>query len=275
MAPSKAGCNSSAEINWTDTQLNGHEYAKIVQKKLQAWWWTHGFSTRPKGNASRQFWCCKHCNKSGDDCKHVYEITKGRNGPRRHLLSSHNIERSTSEGTRAPLQENQVLNLSVFRNLVLQWIVYDNIAFRTVESKHFRAILTYLEGRLEGNIGSRRSVKRWILDAYGKHTKAIKAELAKSQSLIHLSFDLWTSRSLLSLNGIVVHFVDEGFEPRTFLLALPEQEDEHTGTNIANTVCNLLTVNIDDSPIEKTDNRNRYLEPWKIIESGRKPDISL
>jgi hypothetical protein len=55
--------------------------------------------------------------------------------------------------------------------------------------------------------------------------------------LVHLSFDLWTSRSPLSLNGIVVHFVDEGFEPKTFLLALPKQEDEHTGANIADTVC--------------------------------------
>ncbi|KAN0081843.1 Ribonuclease H-like domain containing protein [Elaphomyces granulatus] len=129
--------------------------------------------------------------------------------------------------------------LSVFRALLLGWIVNDNIAFRKVDSKNFQALLIYLEGRLEGNIGSRFSVRRWIMNAYTKHTKVIKAKLAKSQSLIHLSFDLsfdlWTSRSLLSLKGIVVHFVDETFEARTFLLALPQQEGKHTGVNIADT----------------------------------------
>ena len=115
-----------------------------------------------------------------------------------------------------------------------------------MDSERFRALLIFLEDRLEGNIGTRWSVRRWILDAYKKHTKVIKAELANAQSLIHLSFDLWTSRSLLSLNGIVVHFADKWFEARTVLLALPEQEDEHTGVNIADTVRNLLTVNNDN-----------------------------
>ncbi|OXV08904.1 hypothetical protein Egran_03333 [Elaphomyces granulatus] len=114
----------------------------------------------------------------------------------------------------ASLQNDQDFSLSVFRALLLRWIVNDNIAFRKVDNKNIQALLIYLEWRLEGNIASRFPIRRWIMDASAKHTKVIKAQLAKSQSLIHLSFDLWTSRSLLSLNGIVVHFVDETFEAR-------------------------------------------------------------
>ena len=145
-----------------------------------------------------------------------------------------------------PLENKKMILVSVFRGLLLKYFVHDNIAFRKVDSEHFKAMLTYLEGRLEGNIGSRFSVRRWILDAYVKHTKVIKAKLANAKSLIHLSFDLWTSRSLLSLNGIVVHFVDEDFKARTFLLALPQQKGKHSGTKIADTVRNLLLINIDD-----------------------------
>ncbi|OXV09396.1 hypothetical protein Egran_02841 [Elaphomyces granulatus] len=213
----------SNEINWTDAQLNDHENANLLQKNMQAWWWAHGFPTHLKNNTSQLFWCC-------------------RNAPPRHLKSSHEIDRSASEEPSglsttalASLRNNQDFSLSVFRGLLLGWIVNDNIAFRKVDSKNFQALLVYLEGRLEGKIGSRFSVRRWIMNAYTKHTKVIKAKLAKAQSLIHLSFDLWTSRSLLSLNGIVVHFVDETFEARTFLLALPQQEGEHTGVNIADT----------------------------------------
>ena len=268
MAPSneKYVGSNSAEIIWTDPQLVGHEHAKILQKNARAWWWAHGFPTYLEGSTSQLFWCCKHCNQSGDNRYHVYDITNGRNAPARHLESSHEIQPSTSEkssqvSTVASLQKNLEFCLSVFRALLLRWIIHDNIAFRTVDSEHFKALLIYLEDRLEGNIGSRRSVRRWILDAYEKHTKLIKAKLAKSQSLIHLSFDLWTSRSLLSLNGIVAHFIDEMFEAKTFLLALPEQEDEHTGVNIADTVRNLLTVSsIDDWAIKNTDNGRRCSE---------------
>jgi len=193
----------SNEINWTDAQLNDHENANLLQKNMQAWWWAHGFPTHLKNNTSQLFWCCKHCNQSGDNRQHVYDITKGRNAPPRHLKSSHEIDRSASEEPSglsttalASLRNKQDFSLSVFRGLL------------------FQALLVYLEGRLEGNIGSRFSVRRWIMNAYMKHTKVIKAKLAKAQSLIHLSFDLWTSRSLLSLNGIVVHFVDETFEAR-------------------------------------------------------------
>lgn len=238
--------SNPAEINWTDPQLDGHKYVKI-ENSASAWWWAHGFPTHLQRSTAELFWCCKHCNQSGDNRKHIYNITKGRNAPVRHLKSAHEIERDTPSQV-ASLRRTQEFCLSMFRALLLRWIIHDNIAFRAVDSEHFRALLIYLEGRLEGNIGSRRSVRRWILDAYEKHKKGIKAKLAKSQSLIHFSFDLWTSRSLLSLNGIVAHFVDETFEARTFLLALPEQEDEHTGVNIADTVRNL---SIDNWPIER------------------------
>src|SRR6267378_6751424 len=111
--------------------------------------------------------------------------TKGRNTPPRHLKSCHEIEEPSGLSTMAlaSLRNEQDFSLSVFRALLLRWIVNDNIAFRKVDCKIFQTLLIYLKGRLEGNIGSRISVRRWIIDAYAKHTEVIKAKLAKSQSL--------------------------------------------------------------------------------------------
>jgi hypothetical protein len=96
MAPSdqKHAGSDSAQINWADPQLDGHEHAKKLQRKGQAWWWAYGFPTHLKGSTSRLFWTCKICNVLSDERKH-YEITKGRNGPPRHL-DSHQIDRSNS-----------------------------------------------------------------------------------------------------------------------------------------------------------------------------------
>ena len=233
-----------SEIDWTDLQLDGHEQAEILPKNGRAWWWAHGVPTRLQENRSQLFWCCRHCNQSGEQHKHVYDITKGRVAPGRHLKAAHDIVNSnttTSTQERSllspatSLREHNDLNLSAFRSL-LRWVVHDNISFRKVESEHFQALLVYIDTRLKGQIGTRRSIRRWIIQEYEKQAKVIKAVLANSQSLIHVSFDLWTSRNLLSLNGIIVHFVDKEFRAQTFLLALPEQENEHTGVNIAEMV---------------------------------------
>jgi len=54
----------------------------------------------------------------------------------------------------------------------LQWIFHDNICFPD-RQRAFKALLIYLEDRLEDNIGSRQSVRRRMLDAYNKHTNAL------------------------------------------------------------------------------------------------------
>ncbi|THY95138.1 hypothetical protein D6C92_04543 [Aureobasidium pullulans] len=62
-----------------------------------------------------------------------------------------------------------------------------------------------------------------------------------ASSTIHFSFDLWTSRNLKALYGINVHFADEYGNLKTFLLALPQQEGKHTGTNIADTITKIIS----------------------------------
>jgi len=74
------------------------------------------------------------------------------------------------------------------------------------------------------------------MKAYSLHKQTVVDELRKAQSLIHLSFDMWTSRNLIALNGIVAHFHAADSSAKTLLLALPEHEDEHSGVNIAQSV---------------------------------------
>jgi hypothetical protein len=66
-------------------------------------------------------------------------------------------------------------------------------------------------------------------------------------SKIHILLDMWTSRSLLSLCGIVAHFINDKGRYRSFLLSIPELASQHTGDNIADGVAAIITeFNISD-----------------------------
>ncbi|KAN0070107.1 hypothetical protein V8E54_011688 [Elaphomyces granulatus] len=80
----------------------------------------------------------------------------------------------------ASLRNDQDFSLSVFRALLLRWIVNDNIAVRKVDNKNIQALLIYLEWRLEGNVGSRFPIRRWIIDASAKHTKGHSSQSPKA-----------------------------------------------------------------------------------------------
>ena len=249
LSTSAASAQRQVDINWEDPQLDGYVQVTLTSRQTQAWWWSHGFAVRPQDNESQLYWCCRYCNKASLEQlaqkkdKHVFDITKGRSSPTRHLKTHDWITETTSSAgtvskvsSATSLQRHENFDFEVFKSLLLRWIVHDNIAFRQVESEHFRTLIIYLESHLSGNIPTRQTVKRWIMMEYQNCVEVIKAILANAESKIHISFDLWTSRSLLSLNGIVAHFLDKSLMPRTILLALPEQKGEHAGSNIADTV---------------------------------------
>jgi len=125
-----------------------------------------------------------------------------------------------------------------FKQLLIQWVVYDNIAFRKVESERFYKLLTYLNSRVQ--LPSANQLRQWIVLEYQAMKHIILEQLHQSQGQIHLSFDLWTSRNLMALNGVVAHFVTCEGASKTLLLALPEQDDDHIGINIADTVAEVI-----------------------------------
>jgi hypothetical protein len=85
------------------------------------------------------------------------------------------------------------------------------------------------------------SLRNWISQVYYSHVGIITEQSHAATSVIHFSFDLWTSKNLRALCGINCHFADEYGNLKTFLLALPQQEGKHTGVNIAETIAEIIT----------------------------------
>ena len=83
------------------------------------------------------------------------------------------------------------------------------------------------------------TIRQWILKDY-KSYKSVVTELLKGvQGKVNISFDLWSSKNLLSLCGLVVHFIADG-KLRQFLLSISWLVGAHTGLSIAEGVAAIL-----------------------------------
>ena len=129
-----------------------------------------------------------------------------------------------------------------FKTKLTRWIVHDNIAFNQVESPYFRDLMLELNASLEEHncLPTHRSIRDWIMKDFERYKGIVTDHLHNALGKVHLSFDLWTSRNLLTLCGIVVHFINQHGKLCTFLLSLPEVVGSHTGVNIAEGVVAII-----------------------------------
>ena len=121
-----------------------------------------------------------------------------------------------------------------FRYLLIRWIVFCHIALSIVEHEAFRALVIFLCPLLEDwLVKSHNTIRRWIISEYRRQRRTLQAKIHKSNGMVHISFDLWTSRAFRGLLAIVAHWLDEKQEMQVCLLSLKRVPGSHTGENLA------------------------------------------
>lgn len=124
--------------------------------------------------------------------------------------------------------------------MLYTWIITDNVSFRKLESDRFHALLQYLNPRCKRFLPSHQTIRRTIGDIFDKQLGTVTEALNAAVTKISFSFDLWTSKNNLALLGLVAHFIDSKGLPKSILLALPRQRGRHSGSNIAETIAEVI-----------------------------------
>ena len=76
---------------------------------------------------------------------------------------------------------------------------------------------------------------------YKRYEGVVFEHLQCMQSLIHIIFDGWTTRSQRhALTGIGVHYLADDGKLLDFILSLPKQISQHTGCNYAETLGEII-----------------------------------
>ena len=119
----------------------------------------------------------------------------------------------------------------------MEWIVDRRHAFNEVEAESFRQIIGYLDATAISKLPKKGDTIRAETTKYFEEAKLIIAEtLSTSKSMIHLSFDIWTSSNYKHMIAITAHWTSLEYTIQTSLLAIREVQGKHTGENISETV---------------------------------------
>ena len=74
------------------------------------------------------------------------------------------------------------------------------------------------------------------MEDFKQRQSDIAKQLRQSKSLIHLSYDLWTSPNHFALVGVFGHYMSSGYRVETTLLGLRRLKGPHSGENIAESI---------------------------------------
>ncbi|KAJ6436941.1 hypothetical protein O9K51_10477 [Purpureocillium lavendulum] len=125
--------------------------------------------------------------------------------------------------------------------LMLDWLTYHNLPFNLVNSERFKRLLLYNNPSLrEGQIPSDNTLVSLLTSEYNRALGPVHALLERARSMIHFTFDGWTSRQKVSFLGINAHFIDRDWKQWRLLLALPALRKRHTGAALADEVADTI-----------------------------------
>lgn len=172
-----------------------------------------------------------------------------------HVKNKHRIDKNGPIPNASALEQQQenaetqaelgrtwtTLNLRLFQELLIRWIVIMHITFSQVENESFRDLLLCLCKALETYLPrSGTTIKNWLLKEFKRKKAILRKELQNSKSLIHLSFDGWTSPNNMGLIGVVAHYMASNGEVKATLLGLRRLRGAHSGENMAEVVLEVL-----------------------------------
>ena len=128
-----------------------------------------------------------------------------------------------------------------FEELLVAWLVEDNLPFKLVESPKLRLLFQYLNPIMKDCLPSAITISRRIESAYKAAMGPVTEHLKTARGRIYVTFDGWTSNNHLSLLGLNVHFIDTNWNHCKLLLGVPPVKGKHTGENLADHVAAVLS----------------------------------
>jgi hypothetical protein len=263
---------STFGIDWS--RLRGFEHPPPADKRIRinsSFVWRHGWRLH-KPEDGQDYWIRRHCHtdkkKPSNPSKFAYICTKATSSAVDHLRDVHHLGAhgpiapkphvpSLSTSSRrtqgrldayysagAAAERNrtaEAFDSEHFKGLLTRLFTVEQMPLHKVDSPALRDLLVYLNPRCRRALPTRNTLKCYIATAYESALEVVYNEVKTARTKINLSFDLWTSLGRrLSLLSVVAHYLNDRFEPRAILSALPRMRGSHTAVNLSDQLSALI-----------------------------------
>jgi hypothetical protein len=129
---------------------------------------------------------------------------------------------------------------SAFQQKILEFITTARLPFRIIEHASFRSLLDYAriaDSKL--NIPSARTIRRLLDTSVEVQQREILNKLPDG-CRISIALDCWTSPFKQAFMAITGYFIDQDWNYHEVLLGFEHLYGSHTGSNLSNTVIQIL-----------------------------------
>lgn len=222
----------------TAVDLTSSIKQKKRTRKERSKCWNH-FEKLPLGKDGTQKCRCTYCRK---------EFTCAVGGGTGHLLRHMNkcLKKDTRDiGQMLLSSSHGTIGLTdtsfdhdKFRELLAAAMTMHNLPFKFVEYPGIRACFEYMRPDIQHI--SRNTAKADMLKLYELEKKKIESMLSRNSSRVSLTSDLWTAINSDGYLAITVHFIDESWILRRYILCLSYMPSPHTGAALAEKIFALL-----------------------------------
>jgi hypothetical protein len=272
---------ASIEPTFTQDPLEGIDWERLQgferlppkakrHRPYTSWIYSYGWRLYKPADGL-EYWICRLCHNAPRKPRiatpFAYICGKATSSAAHHLKDRHSIGPEGTIARTAPSTPSQSMlngycsgaaernaaaeafDYETFKGLITRLFTVEQLPLHKVDSKALRDLLIYCNPRCRAALPARNTLKRYIASAYEHALPAVESELRSASTKINLSFDLWTSPNRrLSLLGVVAHYLDQRFEPRALLLALPRMSGAHTAMSLSTQLVSILDhYNIRDS----------------------------
>jgi hypothetical protein len=127
---------------------------------------------------------------------------------------------------------------TIYHISLIHWIILSQQPFSVVDEKSFIELIHQLNPRY--HVPTRQFVKRYIKQLFEFRLRNLSIDLKKITSKVALTADMWTSINNCAFLGVTLHWIDNDWCLRRFLLDIIPFHRSHSGANMANELLALL-----------------------------------
>lgn len=243
-----------------ESRLPGYYPTPPGKKDNSSWVWVHGEAITDHKTSTRR-WMCKICYDDPVLSRKPFEkwIREAHpvNYAKRHM-ASHGYDEAGNKAAdnrgkrkhadiRRQFEEqehthNQVFDTAGWRDRFIFWVAASGISLRAASSPALFDLLTFGNPKLKPLVPQAHvTVHHMVTNRHRAAKDAVIQSLAHAKSGITISFDHWKANNdILDLLGVVAHYLDREYKPKTVVVALKDALGSHTGDNIAEQLIEVL-----------------------------------
>jgi len=193
-------------------------------------------SGRIRRSPGRRVYVCLHCparwsNGWKGNCL-GHARSRHRELIRANELSQHSTQPLDSLATFKPFDSalRSVFNAQRYSGAIVELLTRHRIPFSSVAWNAMKSLALACNPAIEDClITSRDRALNLVKANYEMYTTKLRALIQHSESMVHISTDLWTTPHRHALLAVCAQWVDRDFKLRKALLGLPECQFSHSG----------------------------------------------